>query len=144
MAWEKMSEIQMSPETIALLKRVMPEGGGEVKAFGNSTYQVFVRNVPPKGDWPEMVWLSIKRNDRDTIHDWRDLQRIKNDVVGEENEGVELYPAESRLVDTSNQYHMWVLKDPKLHFPFGFSGRFVTDQIVAETSDGPSKQRPLE
>jgi hypothetical protein len=37
------------------------------------------------------------------VHDWRDLQRIKNQLVGPECEAVELYPAESRKVDTANQ-----------------------------------------
>jgi len=29
-------------------------------------------------------------------------------IVGEEHEAFEVYPAESRLVDTANQYHLWV------------------------------------
>jgi len=36
-----------------------------------------------------------------------------------------LYPAESRRVDTSNQYHLWVMKDPMFKFPFGFKERMV-------------------
>ena len=29
-----------------------------------------------------MAKLSIRRNDREAVHDWRDLQRIKNELVG--------------------------------------------------------------
>ena len=44
-------------------------------------------------------------------HDWRDLQRIKNEIAGPEREACELYPAESRLVDEANQFHLWVLPE---------------------------------
>lgn len=75
-----------------------------------------------------MVHLSIKRRDRGPIRDWRDMQAIKNALVGPECEGVELYPAESRLVDTANQYHIWALATPGTRFPFGFSSRLVSGE----------------
>lgn len=105
--------------------------GGEV--FLNETYQVSMRERQPG-----LVHLSIKRVDRQPIFDWRDMQQIKNQLVGSECEGVQLFPAESRLVDTSNQYHLWVAKDPKFRFPFGFNGRFVTNDSL-----GKSVNRPL-
>jgi hypothetical protein len=40
-------------------------------------------------------------------HNWQHLQRIKNDLLGEEWEGVELYPQQSRLCDEANLYHLW-------------------------------------
>ncbi len=42
------------------------------------------------------VRLSIQNTDGSARHDWRELQQIKNEVVGQENEAIELYPAESR------------------------------------------------
>lgn len=68
-----------------------------------------------------ILWLSVHRRDRKPIRDWRHMQAIKNDVAGRERTAVEIYPAESELVDTSNEYHLWVLP---LGFalPFGFSG----------------------
>jgi len=108
--------------------------------FMNSRYEVWVyRNIGCGDAWPRMHWLSIKRRDKEAIHDWRDLQRIKNDLIGPENEGVELYPAESRLADSANQYHLWVLADPSVQFPFGYQER-----LVAEGSWQKSKQRPFE
>lgn len=100
-------------------------------------YQVHVRDAKVGGGWPDMVHLSIKRRDKEVIHDWRDLQAIKNALVGAENEGVELYPSESRLTDPANQYHLWVVKDPELKFPFGFTTRFVVNESL-----GDAKQRP--
>lgn len=54
------------------------------------------------------------------------------------NEGVELYPAESRKADSANQYHLWVLSEP-IQFPFGFQSRFVVDHIEGSAA----VQRPL-
>ena len=109
------------------------------RVYKNDTYQVLIRDAEVSQGFPEMLWLSIKRLDREPIRDWRDLQKIKNILVGEENEGVELYPAESRLLDLANQFHIWVLKNPQIKFPFGFNdGRNVSDSTL-----GKSKQRKL-
>jgi hypothetical protein len=103
--------------------------------FLNNRYQVAARACEtPSGP---MIHLSIKRRDKLPIHDWRDIQRIKNELVGPEVEGMELYPAESQLVDTANQYHIWCF--PNAKFPFGFhEGRLVSEAMA----DG-SKQRPF-
>ena len=94
------------------------------KVYRNSRYQVALRDCG-NGLFGPMVHLSIKRIDRLPVRDWRDLQRIKNELVGENAEGIEIFPDESRCVDTANQYHLWVF--PEYRFPFGFSGRLVTE-----------------
>jgi hypothetical protein len=73
------------------------------------------------------MWhLSIRPHQPQRGRPWREFQRIKNDLVGPENEGVEIFPAESRLVDTADQYHLWVAAESGFRFPFGFdSGRLV-------------------
>ncbi len=88
--------------------------------FLNDQYQVNVRVEAKTYHGMPVVWLSIKRIDKEPCHDWRDMQEIKNQLVGPECEAVELYPAESRVVDTANQYHLWVVADPKFRWPFGF------------------------
>lgn len=74
----------------------------------------------------EGVCLSIQRKDGSRIHSWRALQRIKNELCGPEREAVEIYPADSRLVDVSNTYHLWVLAEGA-RFPWGFQERMVAD-----------------
>jgi len=37
-------------------------------------------------------------------HDWRELQRVKNQIAGEQWEAFELYPSETRLIDPSNYF----------------------------------------
>lgn len=63
--------------------------------------------------------LLIARRDGKPIHEWHTLQRIKNTLVGPEFEAVELYPAQSRLIDTGNVYHLWVFLDQPI--PFGYT-----------------------
>ena len=117
----------------------------------NNTYQANIRRKTGEGwfdeteecwngfpeEAGEVIWISIKRRDREAIHDWRDFQLIKNDIAGPEMEAVEIYPAESRLMDTANQYHLFAWKGT---FPVGFQFRSVRD----DTLGTPSKQRPLE
>jgi len=94
----------------------------------NDRYQVNAQTLEaPFGEFVgDLIWLSIKRRDKAPVHDWRDLQVIKNLIVGPEHEGFEIYPAESRLVDTANQYHVFVFLDPKVRLPVGFRTREVT------------------
>ncbi len=104
------------------------------KIYKNNLYQVAVYGADQQknlqsSDWPGMIHLSIKKIDRSAVHDWSHMQRIKNELVGDEHEAVELYPAESRLVNMANQYHLWVLADKGVSFPFGFAeGRHVDGQ----------------
>lgn len=125
------------PEEIE--KAIKEESTAEI--YINNIYQVSKNrdsSIPKSStNWPDMVHLSIKRRDRKPIHDWRHLQHIKNELVGPENEAVELYPKESRLMDTANQYHLYVLTDPEKSFPFGYR----CERSVTEDSVGKSKQR---
>lgn len=98
------------------------------KIYVNSIYQVSVFPPEPpvgKNVWPPMYHLSIKRRDQMAGHDWRHLQRIKNEIIGPEHEALEIYPAESRLVDSANQYHLFVFESKEIRLPIGFGDRFV-------------------
>lgn len=89
------------------------------------------------------TWLSIRRNDRKAIRDWRHMQQIKNALAGPEREGVEIYPAESRLHDTSNQYHLFVLPEGE-QLPFGYVGRSVVTAAENDSLGMASVQRPFD
>ncbi len=118
---------------LAAISDYMDEMERNERVYLNHRYQVHVRQC---GD--NLVHLSIRRLDRQPIHDWRDIQEIKNQLLGPECEAVELYPAESRRVDAANQFHIWGHGDPKFRFPFGFNhGRFVTDESLAGSVNRP-------
>jgi hypothetical protein len=108
----------------------------------NELYQVTVNKTPDHGFAGMLVWhLSIKRLDKEPIFDWRDIQAIKNQLCGPEIEAVQLFPSEHRLVDTSNQYHIYAfMKLGKARAP-----RFPLGWTVRSTTDDPgsgAKQRP--
>ena len=75
-------------------------------------------------DLDEGLWFVVSRLDGTAVRDWRDLQRVKNEFAGPEREAAELFPAEARLVDTGNAYHLWVLPAGE-HFPWGPRRRSV-------------------
>jgi hypothetical protein len=112
----------------------------------NKKYTVFIRiQQDGREGYHSMIHLSIKRNDKKPIREWRDLLRIKNTLVGEEVEAVELFPAMSRLIDEANQYHLWCI--PNYTFPFGSKEPMVTDRTGYSFPEGlvvpdlPFKQR---
>jgi hypothetical protein len=103
------------------------------KWMANSIYVVLAQvlhEVPPFG---LVVQLSITTHDQQARHDWREMQRIKNEIVGESVEAVELYPSENRLVDNANWYHLFCFPRLGIHggrLPFGEASRFVSEGSV--------------
>lgn len=115
--------------------------------WSNSHYLVFSRVIDGSAydddkivdtDAPPMVHLSMRTVENDTRHDWREMQHVKNDILGPEWEAAELYPAEDRVVDTANQYHLWCVQ---FTFPFGFNTRLSLDRH--ETPVVGAVQRPF-
>ena len=84
------------------------------EAYYNETYQVMIERASP------LIHICIRRHDGRPCKDWSEHQQIKSQLIGPEYEAVELFPAESRLIDTTNEYHLWVHPAPSFRFPFGF------------------------
>lgn len=103
--------------------------------YTNNLYQVQVDELSGG-----LVHINVRRRDGAPVHDWRHLQQIKNEILGEDCEAVELYPAESRKVDASNKYHLWGMRDPTWRVPIGFQDRDVQDSKYKEPG---MRQRPL-
>jgi hypothetical protein len=108
------------------------DAGAEI--YRNDVYQVIVKdaheaNMALNEAAPPAWYLSIKRIDQEPICSWRDIQEIKNQLVGPDHEGIMLYPSEKRVMDTANQYHLFILKDVEQLIPYGFNcGRHVVDE----------------
>lgn len=100
--------------TMEAAKKMYHEEAG-LPCWRNDLYVVTVREV--EGGYTH---LSIRRDDRAPCRDWRHFQQIKNQLCGPEREGLELYPAESRVVDGANQYHLWVLPSG-MRIPCGYN-----------------------
>jgi len=102
----------------------IPAGGDDPGGtmYRNSRYSVAVRRHP------DHYHLAIIVNDHSARHDWRDFQRIKNELLGPDAEAAELYPSEERLIDTTNTFHLWSPVGQRL--PFGFNkGRQVESAV---------------
>ena len=110
------------------------------KVYRSDKYQVNVYEKQPGFGTNAMTWLSIKRVDKEPIHDWRDLQEIKSTILGPDVEAIELYPMESRKVDTANQFHLWCFP-AGTKVPIGWTTGLVLDDEHVEFSQ--HKQRAL-
>jgi hypothetical protein len=137
--WKRMRRIVPVPAHILAMPTDVP-----AEVWTNGEYEVFVHYT---GSRTGQVWLSIKRMDRESIHDWRHMQQIKNEVIGSEREAVELYPRESRVVDNANQYHLYVAPEG-CDWPVGFEGGMVLlrENEVQAYNDAPhpGRQRPMQ
>ena len=110
-------------ERMVLVERLV-QAAAAPQVFLNNLYRVQVRREPT------VVHLSIARLDGEPCKNWRHFQQIKNEIVGPEFEAVELFPAESRLVDMDNEYHLWVNVSPTFRYPFGYERRHVMNKPV--------------
>jgi hypothetical protein len=155
--FQRAEAIPMSEDTIAAMAKQFNLTVEQVKAHQkteserstiwiNDKYQVVRKLLPAKEQnlIADVYWLSIKRLDKEPIHDWRDLQQIKNELVDPEIEMWECYPKESQLVDTANQYHLWGFATTTKIIPFGFTdGRKVIDHDPEIEKATNTKQRKL-
>jgi len=108
----------------------------------NNRYQVCLRKAAIVDGKP-ITSLSIKRRDKKPIRSWRDLLWIKNQLCGEECEAVEIFPPMSKLLDTSNQYWLWVFPEGvSLGLGLGNDTAVVCDGD-GSTAPGRNRQQPL-
>lgn len=167
--WVKMRPADFDPEKRDAAKRIVDRmvADGKVTAeeaedamrppdeiWGNDLYTATVSYVDgymgfvptddsPRTPWQGVLQISYHRHNRKPVRDWRHGQRIKNDIAGPEREAVELYPAESRLLDGANEYHLWVAPEGAV-FPFGVWKRSVADLEEEGYTGTGARQRPIE
>lgn len=153
-AWQPLTRGPINPRLLEAMIEAGETGADRVQVWSNDVYQVIVR---PRSIYDsvgalvgEVLWLSVKTHTRRPIRDWRHLQQIKNEVAGPEREACEIFPAESRLVDTSNEFHLFVLPFGE-RFPFGYQQRDIqtSEAITAFNAEqqaaggaGLARQRP--
>jgi len=83
--------------------------------YVNNRYSVQLSLVST-GDG-EVTHLWIRAHDGSMPRSWRDLQRIKNELVGADRVAVEVFPPDDELVDSANMAHLWVYP-PGFILPF--------------------------
>jgi hypothetical protein len=132
--------------TVDAVQRNLSDLEKNDEIYINSRYQVNVRRIHNDNpEIPDMVHLSIKRLDKMQIgpERYRDFMRIKDELLSPEHEAIEILPARSREIDTSNQYHMWAIDNPEWRIPFGWTeGRKVVPPTAGQP--GGAVQSPFE
>lgn len=88
--------------------------------FNNVLYDV-TKTTYPNG----VIELSIERIDDQPIINWHDLQKIKNEYLGENVVAIEVYPKQSELVDYANIYHLFYV--PGFKVPNTFTGEHTVE-----------------
>lgn len=78
------------------------------KMYLNNLYTVQVYSNQ-KVIGQKAIKVMVRRNDGKAICNWPHLQRIKNEIFGEEVEAIQLLPKQSELVDEANLYWFWIL-----------------------------------
>lgn len=58
----------------------------------------------------KIVHLWVRRNDEQPIG-WTQLQRVKNEILGNEVTAIQVFPKKSKLIDQVNMYHLWGFLD---------------------------------
>lgn len=56
---------------------------------------------------PGVRHLRIQGGGKEVLHNWMDMQDIKNTLWGEDTVAIEVYPAQSQFKNGSNTYHLW-------------------------------------
>lgn len=95
------------------------------EVWGSSQYTVTVHYLDDNRDG--FVEVGIHNYHRTTHVPWRHIQQIKNEVFGPDREAVQLFPAEDRLLDSANEY--WIYVYPTGKAPM----RELKDKTPAQT-----------
>ena len=85
--------------------------------FSDDGYSVMSRLIST--EWGKVEHITIQ-NSKMKCGDvpWSVKQEIKNELFGENRIAIEIFPAQNRLVDIMDVYHLWLL--PKnFKMPFG-------------------------
>lgn len=77
------------------------------RAVSNTAYVALVRFLDPDG-MDGRVHLAI-RTPSNREPPWRDMQRIKNEIMGRDRFAVQVCPPADKLIDDADMYHLWVM-----------------------------------
>lgn len=82
----------------------------------------------------ETVWGIVEhaciRNAEASDIPWAEKQRIKRELFGKWTTAIEVFPADDRLVDQANMYHLWILPDG-FPLPFGIHQADEQGKVVS-------------
>ena len=98
--------------------------------WANDLYMATVLHEP--NGWAH---ITFKRNDGGTNVSWQEKQWLKSDVLGEDCEALELFPAESRVVETAGYHYLWGKKELAVGFPVDYTAYDVVSTFAKQDDD---------
>lgn len=116
--WIKTARKRWHEPMVRRVDRQLPPPGetgwlGQIhSAYANLWYVALVRTI--SSAWGTVHHAAIRNAESSDIP-WAEKQWVKNQVFGPEAQAIEVFPAESKLIDEANMYHLWVLDS----IPFG-------------------------
>lgn len=90
---------------------------GMTRAFRNNRYVVMIYDGAETTHGKAIQVLVQRHDDTSIPRHWAEMQKIKNEIFGEETVAVEYYPKESELVNAHNIYWLWIYPDGVLPKP---------------------------
>lgn len=100
--------IQMDLEQSRLRGVCVP--AGVTRAYQNNRYLVQVHDNRMTSHGPAIL-AHIMRLDGQPVHNWPELQRVKNEVFGNHATAIEYYPPAREVIDVCNIYWLWIYPD---------------------------------
>jgi hypothetical protein len=90
---------------------------GMTRAFKNTRFVVMVYDNSPTSKGEAIRVMVQKHDNTPILNHWSEIQKIKNELFGEEVTAVEYYPAKSQLIDDFNIYWFWIFPENILPIP---------------------------
>jgi hypothetical protein len=90
---------------------------GMTRAYRNTRFTVMVYDNSPVSTGTAIRVMVQKHNDTPIVNHWSEMQKIKNEIFGEETTAIEYYPAKSQLIDDYNIYWFWIFSEGVLPIP---------------------------
>lgn len=90
------------------------------RCFINNHYCVMIFDGHLTSHKTTAIKVMIQRHDDAPIHQWSELQHIKNVIFGKETVAIEYYPKQSELIDMANIYWLWIYPEGVLPVPVFF------------------------
>jgi len=90
---------------------------GMTRAFKNTRYMVMVFDNRKVSTGFAIQVLIQKHDDTPILNHWSEIQKIKNEIFGNEITAIEYFPPESKLVNQYNIYWIWIFPDGVLPTP---------------------------
>ena len=110
------------------------------ETWGNDRYTVSIHFLDGKRDG--FVEMGIHNHNRTPHVGWRHMQQIKNEVMGADREAVQIFPSEDRLVDTANEFWLYVYPTGKAPMRRGKKlGMNIGRNVVYDTMPSVGRSR---